>query len=101
MFALITLTCNLVTEDLTMKVTRLLQRDPALDERRANEWWHDLTGVEIPSLCQGRWDSTRPKMGWGNKRLCGAEANPEVAKAAYGELLPHTRVEICYSRAVY
>lgn len=87
---------NVVAEDLAVKAMRLLQKDSSLSHRttvcRAKAWWRDLTEVDFPTLAQRErlwqraWDATPPKVDWGVKRICGAKANSEVAKAAFREV---------------
>lgn len=87
---------NVVTVNLAKKAMRLIERDPTLNDMptvvRAREWWKDLTGVDFPTLAQRArlwqraWDATAPKVVWRVKSVCGAGANPDVARAAFREV---------------
>lgn len=87
---------HVVTEDLATKALRALERGNPPDGeplvQRASAWWHRLTDTDLPTLCtkprlwQRAWDESAPKVDWSVKERCGAKANPNVAKAAYGEV---------------
>lgn len=90
----------LVKEDMAKKAMRLIERDPQLNDMpsvfRARDWWMKLAGdldegvfptlAHRPRLWQRAWDAAPPKVDWGVKRECGANANPDVARAAFREL---------------